>query len=547
MYRLLIVDDESHIVEWLNDLFNLENPYDFELEISKCYNGIDALNFLKETRMDVILLDIKMPGLNGLEVAEYVAQNWPSTHIIFLTGHNSFDYIYKAQKNKHITYLLKTESDENILNAVKNAIDSIEMDRQNVAIINEQVAKQKTLNHLLERNLLKGLVKQTSLSEVQRLNKWYNGDFHFNIDMPVHMIYTKIISTKDPYSTIDDNKHLLRLINLIEQLISNEISYSFLDSTSTQIVWFFQKKESNSTLDITNYLTETIDQFVQTCHNKFLFKTLFILYPKPIKWEKVYVAYEKLHFLANHHSITQNFQSFSLIWSNKEEKLYQNYLGKLLENMNTKDILRQLSIFLQQGEKNDFMLKFELLQPIYSNVNSMHYFPLIEIYQRISLMLITYINHHLLTEKIATHIGLYPLYYIHDFSNWNDAFDYLKKCGATIFDLVTHENIDHTQQLVNDIQNYILSNLKEAPTLTQLSKVFNYNASYISRIFKQKTGLNISQFIAHNKIEKAKDLLLKTDKTIETISKDVGFDNSKYFFCFFKKQTGISPGDFRRK
>ena len=82
MNRLLIVDDEHHIVNWLAELFSSRQEMD--LEIMKAYSGYETLELLKKYKMDLILLDIQMPGMSGLEVAEKALADWPTTQIILI-------------------------------------------------------------------------------------------------------------------------------------------------------------------------------------------------------------------------------------------------------------------------------------------------------------------------------------------------------------------------------------------------------------------------------------------------------------------------------
>ena len=104
MYRLLIVDDEYHIVDWLTELFLEQKKV--ELEIYRAYLAREALDILDQVKIDVVLSDIRMPGIDGFELADRIRDNWPEARIIFLTGYNDFDYAYRANQYQNIRYLL---------------------------------------------------------------------------------------------------------------------------------------------------------------------------------------------------------------------------------------------------------------------------------------------------------------------------------------------------------------------------------------------------------------------------------------------------------
>ena len=107
MYRLLIVDDERYLVESIYELISAQSELDLDI-LTCCYSD-EAMQIINSQRIDLILLDINMPGKTGLEIADELAEIWPSCQIIFLTGYADFDYIYRSSKLKNATFLLKTE------------------------------------------------------------------------------------------------------------------------------------------------------------------------------------------------------------------------------------------------------------------------------------------------------------------------------------------------------------------------------------------------------------------------------------------------------
>lgn len=106
--KLLIVDDEAYIVDWLFDLLHEQFP---ELTVRRAYSGIQAMHILENEPIDLLVADIQMPRMTGIQLMEQVCKNWPKCRILFLTGFGEFDYVYTAIQKKGVRYLLKTEDD----------------------------------------------------------------------------------------------------------------------------------------------------------------------------------------------------------------------------------------------------------------------------------------------------------------------------------------------------------------------------------------------------------------------------------------------------
>lgn len=102
------------------------------------------------------------------------------------------------------------------------------------------------------------------------------------------------------------------------------------------------------------------------------------------------------------------------------------------------------------------------------------------------------------------------------------------------------------QQLAQQIKSYIEDHYKEELTLQKLSQRFYINASYCSHLFKEKTGMNISEFLLAKRLEKAKELLIQTEYPLERIARMVGYSNDKYLIRIFKKAAGCTPQAYRQ-
>ena len=125
MYRMMIVDDEERIANSIYDL--MDERFDFELY--RCYSAMAALDVIRTMRFDIVITDIAMPGMSGLELLNKVQAIWPKCHFLILTAYDSFDYAYETLRHDRVDYLLKIESYDTICQCVERKLQDIQKER----------------------------------------------------------------------------------------------------------------------------------------------------------------------------------------------------------------------------------------------------------------------------------------------------------------------------------------------------------------------------------------------------------------------------------
>ena len=108
-------------------------------------------------------------------------------------------------------------------------------------------------------------------------------------------------------------------------------------------------------------------------------------------------------------------------------------------------------------------------------------------------------------------------------------------------------NAKSANSLIENVKNYILSNIEFDINASQIAGIFHYNEAYLGRLFKKETGIGINDYINFQRIEIAKKRLSTTCEKVIDISSGVGFNNVTYFNRVFKKHTGLSPIEYRKK
>ena len=542
MKQLLIVDDEHHIVNWLADLFE---GLHLDLSIYTAYNGEDALQLLRNIKIDIVLLDIRMPGMNGIEVSENILADWPGCHIIFLTGYNQFDYIYYANKHKQIDYLLKTECDEEIIRAVTNAIEAIDNEQKQREMSIQATSKEQLINHLFQRKYLRKLFMEGSLIESNAYTTI--PDSPLRIDQPVLLLYGKIYSPAADSYYDQFYDMISKSIQVMEQVLYHKFHYAMLDYDESTVVWFLQptaeftERNSQSPLQ---YIKECFDDIISFYKRNSSCEIMLLLYHEEVAWKDVHNAFLLMNQSASLSS-SGSPQSYGAIYQKSPSAHMTAQITDVnfLSGCNAK--LNEMSYCLSRGDIQQFAILLKQIELSCPKSASMHHLPTIEIYQRISSLLISYINKHQLLEYITPQLGLYPLYCTYDFETWQVAFAYLNDLTKIIFALSQDSLPDSAQKLVSSIKDYVHSHLSSNLTLAALSDVVNYNSAYVSRVFKQTSGINLSSYITTCRVNAAKELLQTTQDSISSIAEKVGFDTPQYFSMVFQKQVGLSPSKFR--
>jgi DNA-binding NtrC family response regulator len=122
-YRVLLVDDEEEFVSALSERLMLRG-----IEVDSALNGEEALASLKEKEFEVVILDVMMPGLGGLEVLRQIKSTYPDTQVILLTGHGSTREGIEGMRLGAFDYLIKPVDIEEMLEKMKEAANTVGTD-----------------------------------------------------------------------------------------------------------------------------------------------------------------------------------------------------------------------------------------------------------------------------------------------------------------------------------------------------------------------------------------------------------------------------------
>lgn len=539
LYRLLIVDDEYHVVDWMAELFTQQEA--LPLEIHRAYLAREALGILEQTKIDVVLSDIRMPGMDGFDLADRIVAQWPRAKIIFLTGHHEFEYAYKANQYKNISFLLKTEDDDVIFDAVRKAIADLEEENRHRWIVREYAGLRRTVSWQMQKCIWKAWLEKGKDAWNTQSAQAEEIPFPFVYEKPVTACCIRVSEAQQ--SLLERERLAVSLQELLQEMLCEKGDIGILDMDASH---FLAAVQSRTERALALYMREMLDEFSAAALGELKVHIFITMLDEETPIGRLLEHYEVLRQAEADVADTGNLYGGRIL-SRQEREEMEADRGKFPADIRMKTALETLPDMLEQGKRAEFFRVFDKINQEVRQIPGRHSYPVIEVFQYFSVMYLSFINKKGLVEKLAFKTTLGRLMNLHDFEDWGEAFAYLQNLGELLFQEQAEEQKGRNGIFLENIKKFVRDNLKEDLSLTWIARQLHYNPSYISRLFKQLSGKNLSEYILEEKISYARRRLEEGEETVQAIARETGFESSQYFSVVFRKYTGMSPGEYRHR
>lgn len=566
MLHMMIVDDEpiavNYLVEMLRELDHLE------LEISKAYSGVEALGRINEVKVDILLTDIRMPGMSGMELAERTVKRWPRCKAIFLTAYDDFAYIQTALRNGGVDYVLKTEGDEAIVRAIDKSISDIR------AEINEEHILQKARQQLdlalpsLRREYLLEFVQGEVDTPAVRTKRFANLDMGLDPHQPVLAAIGRIDDWGSFGMSSDKPLLLYSIHNIAEEYLSPMDRFVALHVDRARFMWLIQPKQepqeatvgseafekkldfdAESWMRAGQRLADGAELVQAACKRLLKVPISLTLAAKPSSWETVSERVESLKLqlglgIGRGKEMLITEQQAEV--AQGEPRSSRSFLAEndLRANVRKFDLLET---YMDNGEKEPFGHLFAGLFQAKDKLQSGdegNYLEL-ELFSHLSAFFLSYLNKRKLITQLGSAIRPELLTELRKHASWKEATGYFLELGIMLAEFNGRKQVERTNDIIGRIHHYIHQFLHEELSLTRLSGLVFLSPPYLSRFYKQMTGKGLLDYITEVRINKAKVLLKTSDRKINEIASEIGLESAAYFTRLFKKTTGFTPLEYR--
>lgn len=508
MPKILIIDDEQIVRVGLTTMINWhEHGYTL---LTPAKNSFEALDILKQYKPEIIITDLDIPGMHGLDLIALITKDYPESKIIVLSNHGDFDLVHQAMSLGVFDFILKiTMTPDKLLDTVNKAASTLPPTPE---IVQKDLYLPEYLlsickNHMHYDNLLNEyhfnlgfnhflyitLDTSTLLQEKKNIPS-----YSFLKDALIHFALETFHKHATPYVVCVDNTHFLLVLS------AHQLDPDALSTKCTQLI---EHIELYSHLTLCTVLSAPF-QNSETLYNHF----------------KTCETTLEMYFYYPHAKILHQFNTLPLHDLTQILTLeIQNQIRYSLLDFNfslTRLLFKQLFNQIEEQKVYPNKITLDLTDFIRSLLNYFHY-PQDEACVKALLAL-----------SQAPHIEFYK-----------ETFDSLI---SKLYEFILPLKSRKYRPEVCEIMTYINSHLSSKLTLNMIANHINMNESYISHLFKTETGMSLMTYINSVKMQQAKELLSNPSYRIKDISELLGFENQFYFNKIFKKTYGVSPSSFQK-
>jgi two-component system response regulator YesN len=538
MYSMLIVDDEKWVRQGLKQTIDWQS-HDIELW-GEAENGEEAFTWLSRSTPDIVITDIKMPGMDGLTLLDHIKENKLHTKVIIISGYGEFSYAQKAIKCGAYGYVLKPIEEHLLLEVVLRCVEDLERDRNQAIIIEEMSGRIRESMPLARQRYLELFLLGGSGPTVQDADAtWRALQLTFN----PHEVQVAVVRIHDwgcKGETRNDRCNILYgLGNIAEELLGEDgfdsVFCTISDNGDADLAIVFSPKPWRSS-NTEAVLSATLQQILDES-KRLLKATSSIGVSRINSWNEVSRSYTEAAFAC----------SYSFF--NGQGKLYEcnqlppqrvdlgiPYMGPSTEWEN------RLIHAIKIGDSN---LLEEIARELQEHVEGMlHKYDPLQLTRGLR-MLLSNIFHKLtscLTDEEAMEVSLFKEISFHSLEI-NDLSRQLltefRKWSTRIRGTASRRRV------IELGLEYIGKHFTRQITLQDISNHLYVNGSYFSKLFHEEVGETFIRYVTGLRISKAKQLLKDTTMKIYEVADEVGYNDFRHFVKTFKEIVGLTPSQYR--
>ena len=522
METLFIADDETSIREGLKCIVDWE-----DLGFSLCgeaANGKDALARILALNPDLILLDVKMPGMPGTEVIRLAREGGFQGKCIILSGYSDFQYAQEAMKSGVRFYLTKPIDEDELGRTVTQIREELLSERQHSSHFTEYKEKARSV---VLRELLHTAPKEPLSKEDLTLFRLTADAYQVVICEDFHTS-----SPTAPYTFAE----LLRVTN------RDNSSFDHIQADDRDVVLLKGSRALGK-------LTDLLDRYEQSEPQEGSpLDAMFLSYGRPVhSVNDIHLSYEDATLLSARRFFCQSGQHTAGYETlpHPAERMQEKADGHVpltLSSETLADFSGRFADYIPSYNRQmivDTLYELEVSLPqISDGIKEIRLF-LIDLYLQTKEKL----RHNYTSLTLPFQGNSEAIDYINSRHYLYEILLFLSEQFEAVMGAMGNSSRD---TVLYDVLFYIDHNFTNNIKLESIAPLFGYNSAYLGKLFTKSVGESFNSYVDHRRIEHSKQLLLENKLKVYEIAEQVGYKNVDYFHKKFRKYVGISPAEFRK-
>lgn len=502
MFKAAIVEDEKILLDDLEEIIDWE-AMGVEIAYTE-RNGLNAFRHFVKDPVDIVITDIRMPVMSGIEMAQKIREQDKNVQIIFLTGYEEIGYMKSAIGVDAVSYLLKPLQEEELKTAVKNAVEKIEL------INNAKIGKTKrleeelmnaALNKVDSFPLLGNASYTLAIAKISRFQALSNTRSAAEMNWILERVRQNIVR----FYQCRSEKVIISYISKGQFFVAAEDKEGYIHYDEAEVSELNEDLENlcRITLITTGEKMVYKPDEIRNAYKQILVqeKNMFYKGVHPQRSLKELLSVKKEKLISEIHKMSENQVFLS----------FQEYFGQIAyEKIERKQVIRDC---------------FDICCSMYDSLQADHI-----------------VKGALDSEKRDWSVSL------EEFESLSQIEKYMKQMYQSFLQNSNEDDyLLDEEKTVQKIIHYIDKHYAEPISAESLVEEVYFASNTIRMMIKKQTGRTVHEYLTKVRMDKATELLKCRDKKIKQIAREVGYDNVSYFCMRFSRDYGMSPLAYRKK